>query len=70
MELFKANGDREAELSNLESFGDPPVDALALKFADDIEDGYWVTDEDDLRRLRKADAPLSFTQAGLRAISF
>lgn len=64
--LYTASG--EIETSNLNEFDAAPADALALKFNDPIEDGRWVTDESDLRKLRSEDAPLSYTSAGLEAI--
>jgi hypothetical protein len=64
MTLYNVLGHIENH-SNLTEFWPEPVFALALKFADDIEDGYWVTEVDDLRRLQSQDAPLSYTFAGL-----
>lgn len=65
--LYSAEGKIEKH-SNISEFDAPPDDAFALKFTDAIEDGRWVTDESDLRKLRSEDAPLSYTSAGLAVI--
>lgn len=65
--LYNASGKIENH-SNLAEFPSVPSDALALKFNDEVEDGRWVTDEDDLSQLRREDAPLSYTSAGLAVL--
>lgn len=64
--LYNASG--KIENHNLAEFPVVPADALAIKFADEVEDGRWITDEDELRQLRREDAPLSYTEAGLAVI--
>ena len=68
MELFDLDGNRETH-ENLAAFGQAPARSLALKFADETEDGRWVVDADDLLLLRLADAPLSYTAIGLATIA-
>jgi len=65
--LYDAIG-RSEKHNNLAEFPVAPADALALKFNDDIEDGYWVVDEDDMSRLRGLSAPLAYTAAGLEIL--
>jgi hypothetical protein len=64
MKLYNVNGSAVA-VSNLAAFGPVPEDALALKFGDAIEDGRWVSDRQDLARLRRENAPLLYTAEGL-----
>jgi hypothetical protein len=65
-DLYSVSGSPECH-SNLGAFGEPPEGALALKFADAIDDGRWITDAEELERLRREDAPLAYTRAGLIA---
>ena len=58
MKLFFANGRPVAQ--DLTPFGPAPEGAIALKFADEVDDARWITDADELRRLESEDAPLAY----------
>jgi hypothetical protein len=68
MKLFNRSGDPEHH-ENLDEFGPPPDEALALKFTDYLEEGRWVTDPDDLQTLIAERAPLTYTALGLQQIA-
>ncbi len=71
MNFYNVNGKTETH-SNIEylieSLGEMPADLLAIKFSDPVSDEEWITDEDSLRAMRRVDAPLFYTAAGLAAL--
>jgi hypothetical protein len=68
MTFYNANGKTETH-SNIEylidSLGEIPADLLAIKFSDPVSEEEWIADESRLREMRRLDAPLSYTAAGL-----
>ena len=45
---------------DLTQFGEPPTDAIALKFADDVSDAEWITDEKRFNELERKGARLAY----------
>ena len=68
MMLYSIDGKREhPDLSMFPAIPDEPA-VLALKYNDSLDDARWITDLDDLREMRSADAPLSYTHEGIAAL--
>lgn len=55
--LFTLNGTPQTVDSAV--FGEMPHRALALKYNDEVSGAEWITDSDELERLRLEDAPLA-----------
>ena len=68
MRLYSITG--KVESPDLANFPEIPADesVLALKYADPVDGAQWITDLDELREMRSANAPLSYTREGIAAL--
>jgi hypothetical protein len=62
LKLFDCEGFRDR--SDTSELPEPPAKALAWKWNDPIDDGRWITNRDELIRLQRDRAPLSYTALG------
>lgn len=58
--LTLTNKNGNIETIDTAVFGKMPKNALALKYADEVDGARWIMDADELDQLRREDAPLAF----------